>query len=162
LSSSRRCSPPSARWLRVLLPTTNGPARSAGNQRHVHHRYQCRLHRHRHERPAPIRSGVVLWPPLGRAGFPVAGKLSRSRVGDDAMSVMPSSHRRAHKKSTATDVAVGKRRGNPNLSGTVCRTALACLTVGHMSVFPAARNGRPPALQPSSPSSPRLGVAHVP
>lgn len=34
------------------------------------------------------------------------------------------------------------------MSGTVCRTALACLTVGHMSVFPAARNGRPPAYQP--------------
>ena len=51
------------------------------------------------------------------------------------------------------------RRGNPNLCGTVYRTALACLTVGHMSVFPAARNGRPPAYQPPAY---RLGVAHEP
>lgn len=47
LSPSRRCSPPSARWLRVLLPTTNGPARSAGHQWHVCRRYQRRLHRRR-------------------------------------------------------------------------------------------------------------------
>jgi hypothetical protein len=45
--------------------------------------------------------------------------------------------------------------GNPNLSGTVCRTALACLTVGHMSVFPAARNGRPPAYSPQPPAGGR-------
>ena len=47
------------------------------------------------------------------------------------------------------------RRGNPNLSGTVCRTALACLTAGHMSVFPAARNGRPPAYSPQPPAGGR-------
>jgi hypothetical protein len=47
------------------------------------------------------------------------------------------------------------RRGNPNLSGTACMTALACLTVGHMSVFPAARNGRPPAYSPQAPAGGR-------
>ena len=50
LSPSRRCSPRSARWLRVLLPTTNGPARSAGNRRRVPHRYQrCQCRQPHHE-----------------------------------------------------------------------------------------------------------------
>ena len=102
------------------------------------------------------RANAVFSPPTRRrVAVTLAGTVERRRTLRNA--------RQGIVESAPTFAALRSSQqtegGNPKLSETVCRIALACLTVGHMSVFPAARNGRPPAYQPPSP---RLGVAHVP